>query len=125
MVLVSFIFYPLVSMLSKKIGKKPIIIVSLLLLSVAFAGIYFLGKPAIEAHVQIFALVVLAAIPFASLNMLPVAILAEVIAEDTRKTGANKEAIYFAVRYFFMKIAQTIGIALFAMFLVHGKDVGH
>jgi GPH family glycoside/pentoside/hexuronide:cation symporter len=125
MVLLSFIFYPVVSILSKKIGKKPIVVVSLLLLAAVFAGIYFLGKPDIDARVQIYSLVILAAIPVASLNILPVAILAEVIAEDTRKTGANKEAIYFAVRYFFVKIAQTVGIALFAIFLIHGKDVGH
>jgi GPH family glycoside/pentoside/hexuronide:cation symporter len=125
MVLVSLVFYPVVNYLSRKIGKKPIVVVSLLLLSATFAGIYFLGKPAIDPKVQIYSLVFLAAIPFASLNILPVAILSEVIASDTKKTGHNKEAIYFAVRYFFMKIAQTVGIAVFSMFLIHGKDVGH
>jgi len=50
-----------------------------------------------------------------------VAILSEVIASDTKKTGHNKEAIYFAVRYFFMKIAQTVGIAVFSMFLIHAR----
>jgi len=125
MILVSFIFYPVVNWLSPKTGKKPIVVVSLLLLAIVFAGIYFLGRPALDARLQIYSLIILAAMPFASLNILPVAILAEIIAEDTRKTGANKEAIYFAVRYFFVKIAQTFGIALFAMFLIQGKDVGH
>jgi glycoside/pentoside/hexuronide:cation symporter, GPH family len=125
MIFVSFIFYPIVNYLSAKIGKKPIVIFSLLLLSIVFAGIYFLGKTNIDARVQIYTLIILAAIPVASLNILPVAILAEVIAKDGRDTGSNKEAIYFAVRYFFIKIAQTFGIALFAMFLVYGKDVGN
>ena len=125
MILVSFIFYPVVHYLSPKTGKKPIVVVSLLLLALVFAGVWFLGKPALNPQLQIYSLILLAAIPFASLNILPVAILAEVIAEDTKKTGANKEAIYFAVRYFFMKLAQTVGIALFAVFLLHGKDVGH
>jgi glycoside/pentoside/hexuronide:cation symporter, GPH family len=125
MVLGSFIFYPVVNILSQKIGKKPIVIVSLLLLSIVFAGIYFLGKFEINAKVQIYSLIFLASIPVASLNILPVAILAEIIAKDTIDTGSNKEAIYFAVRYFFVKMAQTFGIALFAMFLIHGKDVGH
>lgn len=121
----SFIFYPVVNILSQKIGAKPIVIVSLLILSIVFAGIYFLGKVNINAKVQIYALVLLASIPVASLNILPVAILAEIIAKDTQDTGTNKEAVYFAVRYFFVKMAQTFGIALFAMFLVQGKDVGH
>ena len=51
--------------------------------------------------------------------------LAEIIEKDSAETGENKEATYFAVRYFFVKIAQTIGIALFAMFLLYGKEVGN
>jgi GPH family glycoside/pentoside/hexuronide:cation symporter len=125
MVLVSFIFYPVVNFLSARIGKKSIVIFSLLLLSLVFAGIYFLGRPAIDPRLQIYSLIIVASIPVASLNILPVAILAEIISKDTLETGSNKEAIYFAVRYFFVKIAQTFGIALFAMFLVQGKDIGH
>ncbi|MDR3715047.1 MAG: MFS transporter [Puia sp.] len=125
MVLVSFLFYPLVNFLSARIGKKPIVIVSLLILSGVFAGIYFLGRPALDPELQIYSLIIVAAIPVASLNILPVAILAEIIAKDTLETGSNREAMYFAIRYFFVKIAQTFGIALFAMFLVQGKDVGH
>jgi GPH family glycoside/pentoside/hexuronide:cation symporter len=125
MVLCSFIFYPVTNILSRKIGKKPIVIFSLLVLSVVFAGIYFLGKFDINPRVQIYSLIILASIPVASLNILPVAILAEIIVKDSADTGHNKEAIYFAVRYFFVKIAQTFGIALFAMLLIHGKDVGH
>jgi GPH family glycoside/pentoside/hexuronide:cation symporter len=125
MVAGSFIFYPAVNILARKFGAKPIVIVSLLILSVVFVGVYFLGKVNIDPKVQIYALVLLASIPFASLNILPVAILSEIIAKDTIDTGTNKEAIYFAVRYFSVKMAQTFGIAVFAMFLVQGKDVGH
>jgi GPH family glycoside/pentoside/hexuronide:cation symporter len=68
---------------------------------------------------------VIAAIPLASLNILPNAILAEIIEQDSKDSGSNKEAMYFAVRYFFIKVAQTFGMALFAMFLVYGKDPGN
>ena len=125
MVLVSFIFYPIVNYFSKKIGKKVIVIVSFLLLSMVFLGIYFLGKGNVNPELQIYSLIILAAIPLASLNILPNAILAEIIEKDTLDTNTNKEGIYFAVRYFFVKIAQTFGIALFAMFLLYGKDVGN
>ena len=125
MVLVSFIFYPIVNYFSKKIGKKIIIIVSFILLSIVFLGIYFLGKGNVDPELQIYSLIILAAIPLASLNILPNAILAEIIEKDTLDTNTNKEGIYFAVRYFFVKIAQTFGIALFAMFLLYGKDVGN
>lgn len=125
MVLVSFVFYPIVNYLSDKIGKKIIVIFSFLLLSLVFLGIYFLGKTDIPAQTQIYLLITTAAIPLASLNILPNAILAEIIENDKLETGTNKEGIYFAVRYFFVKIAQTVGIALFAMFLLQGKDPGN
>lgn len=125
MVLVSFIFYPVVKYLSEKTGKKPLIIVSLLLLALVFMGVYFLGKNPIGPELQIYMLIIVAAIPLASLNILPNALLSEIIEEDTLATGSNKEGMYFAVRYFFVKIAQTLGIAMFAMFLLYGKDPGN
>jgi len=125
MVLVSFIFYPVVNKTVRKTGKKIIVILSLLLLAAVFGGVYFLGKLPIGHAAQIYGLVCIAAIPFASLNILPPAILAEIIEKDRKETGTNKEALFFAVRYFFVKIAQTVGVALFSMMLIHGKDVGH
>lgn len=125
MVLVSFIFYPIVNYLAKKVGKKIIVVVSLSLLSLVFLGIFYIGKVDLSPLLQIYALIAFAAIPLASLNILPNAILAEIIEKDSFETKENKEAIYFAVRYFFVKIAQTFGIALFAMFLIYGKDVGN
>jgi GPH family glycoside/pentoside/hexuronide:cation symporter len=125
MVLVSFIFYPVVNILAKKFGKKILVICSLLLLSLIFLGIYFLGKNSIPPEVQIYTLIGFASIPLASLNILPVALLAEIIEKDGQETGTNKEAIYFAVRYFFVKIAQTFGMALFSMLLIYGEDPGN
>lgn len=124
MVLVSFLFYPITNILARKIGKKKIVLASLLLLSGIFLGVYFLGRSDLDPYVQIFGLIALAAIPFAALNILPNAILAEIIQKDVEESGENKEAVFFAVRYFFVKIAQTFGIALFSMFLIYGKDVG-
>lgn len=124
MVLVSFLFYPAVIYLSKKTGKKVIVIFSLVLLALVFLGIFFLGMAGVDPRVQIYTLVCIAAIPLASLNILPAAILAEIIEKDTHDTGSNKEGIYFAVRYFFIKISQTVGIAVFATLLLYGKDPG-
>ena len=125
MVLVSFLFYPIVNFLAKKIGKKIIVLISLVLLSLIFLGIYFLGKFSFDSEVQIYSLIALASIPLASLNILPNAILAEIVEKDSHETKENKEAVYFAVRYFFVKIAQTFGIAFFSMFLIYGKDIGN
>lgn len=122
---VSFLFYPVTNMMAAKIGKKKIVIASFILLSLVFLGVFRLGKFDMGAEVQIYVLIAFAAIPMASLNILPNAILSEIIEKDSEETGQNKEAVYFAVRYFFVKLAQTLGIALFSMFLVYGKDSGN
>lgn len=122
MVLVSLLFYPIINYLAKKIGKKILVVISFSLLSLVFLGISFLGQTDVSPTLQIYSLIVFAAVPLASLNILPNAILAEIIEKDSKETKENKEAIYFAVRYFFVKIAQTLGIALFAMLLIYGKE---
>jgi glycoside/pentoside/hexuronide:cation symporter, GPH family len=125
MVIGSLVFYPLINYLSKKRGKKPIVLFSFALLSLIFAMIYFLGKFPVSAKVQVFTLVLLAAFPLASLGILPNAILAEIAERDARVTGENREGMFFAVKFLFVKLGQTLGIALFAFLTVYGKDPGH
>jgi GPH family glycoside/pentoside/hexuronide:cation symporter len=125
MVIVSLMFYPLINYLSKKIGKKPIVLFSFSLLSLIFVAFYFLGKFPFSAHMQIYVILILASFPLASLGILPNAILAEIAAEDAIRTKENREGMFFAVKYLFVKLGQTLGIALFAFLTVYGKDPGH
>jgi GPH family glycoside/pentoside/hexuronide:cation symporter len=125
MVLVSLVFYPLINYLSKRIGKKPIVLFSFALLSLIFIAIFFLGKFPASSNVQIYTLVLCAAFPLASLGILPNAILAEIAQRDAKKTGENSEGMFFAVKYLFVKLGQTLGIALFAFLTVYGKDPGN
>lgn len=125
MVIVSLVFYPLINYLSKKIGKKPIVLFSFALLSLIFAMIYFLGKFPFSPNVQVYVLVLGASFPLASLGILPNAILAEIAEKDAVDTGENREGMFFAVKYLFVKLGQTLGIALFAFLTVYGKDPGH
>ncbi|MGF7078639.1 MFS transporter [Mucilaginibacter sp. UYCu711] len=124
MVLFSLVFYPLINYLSKKIGKKPIVLFSFGLLSLIFITIFFLGKLPFSSNVQIYTLVLCAAFPLASLGILPNAILAEIAERDAEKTGENREGMFFAVKYLFVKLGQTLGIALFAFLTIYGKDPG-
>jgi GPH family glycoside/pentoside/hexuronide:cation symporter len=125
MVAVSLMFYPLIILLAKKFGKKVIIIISFFIFSLIFLGIFFLGKMPVDASTQLYLLVVISAIPMATSSILPNAILAEIIEKDNIENNQSKEALYFAVRYFFAKIGQTLGIALFSIFLLYGKDIGN
>jgi GPH family glycoside/pentoside/hexuronide:cation symporter len=125
MVLFSLVFYPLINYLSKKIGKKPIVMFSFGLLSLIFIAIYFLGKFPVSSSAQVYVLVLSAAFPLASLGILPNAILAEIAERDAEKTGENREGMFFAVKYLFVKLGQTLGIALFAFLTIYGKDPGN
>jgi len=125
MVLLSLAFYPLINYLSRKYGKKPIVLFSFALLSLIFAMIYFLGRLPISPIAQVYLLGCLAAFPLASLGILPNAILAEIAEKDSKETGENHEGMFFAVKYLFVKLGQTFGGALFAFLAVYGKDVGH
>ncbi len=125
MVLVSLCFYPLVTWLAKKVGKKPVILFSFGLLSLIFVTIYFLGKLPVSPTAQLYILILSASFPLASLGILPNAILADVAQIDAKDTGENREGMFFAVKYLFVKIGQTLGIALFTFLTIYGKDPGN
>jgi len=125
MVLTSLLFYPLINWLAAHWGKKPVVLLSFAILSLLFVAIYFLGKFPASPRVQIYSLMIGAAFPLASLGILPNAILAEIAQNDAVVSGENREGMFFAVKYFFVKMGQTLGIALFAFLTIYGKDPGH
>jgi len=125
MVVLSLVFYPLINYLSRKIGKKPIVLFSFGVLSLVFVAFYFLGKFPISAQAQIYTLLIAASFPLAALGILPNAILAEIAQDDAIKTKENREGMFFAVKYLFVKLGQTLGIALFAFLTIYGKDPGN
>lgn len=125
MVLLSLFFYPVVGYGSKKIGKKNLVLVAFGVLSLVFLTIYVLGKLPLTANVQMIILVVFASFPLAALGILPNAILADIAQKDTEETGKNHEGMFFAVKYLFVKLGQTLGIAIFAMLTIYGKDPGN
>lgn len=125
MVLCSLLFYPFINFFANRIGKKKIILFSFAVMSLVFLFIYFLGKLSIPNNVQMYLLALGASFPLATLGILPPAILAEIAERDSKLTGENREGLYFAVKYFFVKLGQTFGISLFAFLTLYGKDPGN
>jgi GPH family glycoside/pentoside/hexuronide:cation symporter len=124
MVVLSLLFYPFINYGSKKFGKKRLVLSAFVVLCIIFVTIYFLGKFPFPPAIQMLILVVLASFPLAALGILPNAILADIAQQDTAETGENHEGMFFAVKYLFVKLGQTLGIAIFAMLTVYGKDPG-
>ncbi|MFC1226061.1 MFS transporter [Pedobacter sp. BG31] len=125
MVMASLLFYPLINFGSAKIGKKPFVLLAFGMLCLIFVTIFFLGKLPFGPYTQIYILVLSASFPLAALGILPTAILADIAQRDTLKTGENHEGMFFAVKYLFVKLGQTLGIAIFAMLTIYGKDPGN
>ncbi len=125
MVLGSLLFYPFIIGWTKKIGKKKLVLIAFAVLAMVCASVYGLGKYPIPNKVQLFVFVGLAAFPLAILGIIPPAILADIASDDAVKTGENREGLFFAVKYFVVKLGQTFGIAVFSMLTIYGKDKGN
>lgn len=125
MVILSLVFYPFINYGSKKFGKKKLVLIAFGILSLIFVTIFFLGKLPFKPANQMYILVVFASFPLAALGILPNAILADIAQKDAKETGENHEGMYFAIKYLFVKLGQTLGITIFAMLTIYGKDPGH
>jgi len=125
LVIMSLLFFPLIPILSKRMGEKRLLILSFAVLGIAFAGIAFLGKLPFPPGWQLYILLVIAAFPVASLGILPNVLLAHIASDNSKSTGDNREGTFFAVNFFSIKVGQTLGLALFAMLTIYGKDPGH
>jgi GPH family glycoside/pentoside/hexuronide:cation symporter len=64
-------------------------------------------------------------IPNAFLQVLPNTILADITHSEVKGTSHNQEGMFFGIRAFFQKLGQTLGVTVFAMLLIWGKDPGH
>lgn len=125
MVIISFVFYPIVNVFAKKVGKKVLVTSSFLFMSIIFFGIYFLGNLPIGNLTQAYLVVIFYAIPLAFLGVLPNAVLADIAEHDALKSGIRQEGMFFAARTLMQKFGQTFGVLTFAMLTSLGKDPGN
>jgi len=124
MVLLSFVFYPAVNLLARRIGKKPLIVGSFLWMSVIFFGVFFLGWMPLSPTMQAYGLIVLYAIPIAFLGVLPNAVLGDIAEHDAMRTGQRLEGMFFAARTLMQKLGQTMGVVIFASLTIWGRNPG-
>lgn len=125
-VLLSFVIYPLVNVLAKRVGKKILVVGAFFMMSGVFALVYFLGNGLPMSNTaQAYLVVLIYAIPLAFLGVLPNAILADIATHDALETGKPKEGMYFAARTLAQKFGQTFGVLIFAMMTTFGKDIGN
>lgn len=122
----SFICYPVVNLVARKVGKKPVLIFSLCFFALALLLTSQSGQDWIpfSLPVQGYLLVALAFFPLAAYGILPNAIVADIAENDSLRTGSHREAIFFGTRSFMMKMGQMVAMLIFTSLLVFGRDIG-
>lgn len=132
MTVLSAAFYPVVSKLVKKYGKKKLTVAGFLGLAIAYViatligvvgtaenpGLFGIGSiPGVVFGVLI---CVIAAFPMALLGIIPQSIVADVAEADGITTGENREGMFFAARTFAMKFGQSLAMLLFTSLAIIG-----
>ena len=121
MTVLSACFYPIVSKLVSKFGKKRLVITGFLGLALAYVVTALIGiLPGFKGIVPGILIVAISAFPMALLGIIPQAIVADVAEEDAIVTGEKREGMFFAARTFAMKMGQSVAMLVFTSLAVLG-----
>lgn len=121
----SVLFYPLVSKLTPKYGKKKLILIAFCIFTVAFAYTALLGSILpVPAQIQGYILCVLAAPAMAIFGILPQAVVADIAEYDELETKENRSGMFYAARTFSMKMGQAIAMLLVTSLGTIRQDIG-
>ena len=121
MTVLSACFYPIVSKLVAKFGKKKLVITGFLGLALAYVVTALIGViPALKGILPGILIVVISAFPMALLGIIPQSIVADVAEEDAIRTGEKREGMFFAARTFAMKLGQSVAMLVFTSLAILG-----
>ena len=123
MTVLSACFYPIVSILVKKFGKKKLTIAGFLGLALAYLLTAMINiVTVIPGMVYGVLIVVIASLPMALLGIIPQSIVADVAEADSIETGEKREGMFFAARTFAMKFGQSIAMLSFTSLAILGTN---
>lgn len=131
MTVLSAVFYPFVTKLVMKFGKKKLVIAGFLGLALCYAITAvssipnFLPKQGGANGLSwAFGVVIMliSALPMALLGIIPQSIVADVAEAEAKTTGQNREGMFFAARTFAMKLGQSIAMILFTSLAIIGAE---
>ncbi|MEM7342409.1 MAG: MFS transporter, partial [Actinomycetota bacterium] len=117
--------FPMVQAWAKRLrGGKKLTILAFLIGAAVFTTIAGLGLVDSLPYLQVVIPVVVFAIPFAILSVMPQWILADIAEHSSLATGEGQAAMFYATRTFLQKLSTTVGVVIFALLLQLGRDVG-
>jgi glycoside/pentoside/hexuronide:cation symporter, GPH family len=123
MFVLSFAFYPLVTLGAVRYEKKKVLMAGFGLLTVNFVLFALMGILPISSLVYAYGIVVLAALPNAIFGIVPNAVIADIAEADGIETGNFKAGMFFGIRSFEINVGVSIANILFPSLLTLGKSV--
>ncbi|NOY07480.1 MAG: MFS transporter [Spirochaetes bacterium] len=120
------ICFPIVGMIARKYGKKLTMILGLFSFAFFSVAVSLSGLTFVNARVWGLTSIALMGFPVAVLMVIPNVLLSDLCDLDYRITGERREAMYFGVQGFFMKLNLGISTATLAfLYSAFGKDVSN
>lgn len=115
----SFLFYPFMSKMEKKFGKKSILLIGFWV----FCGIFLLLLLSPSPTFTFWTVSLAAAFPLAAFGIFPNTIVADIIHEHTQRTGEQQAGMFYAVAALMMKVGVSLANLLFPSLLLFGKSI--
>ncbi len=119
----SLLCYPLVTWMSRKMGKWRVFAASLLASAVVLPGLMVIGRwIPISLRAQGLIWITLQAVAMSGVTMLPPAFGAEITDYDEVLTGQRREGTYYASWGFLDQVIQGVSVALLPLILLLGRS---
>ena len=121
----SLLFYPFITMLARKLGKKMLVVIAFIGFFITF-GFTGICGPELKMNIilQAVLIVLLGAFPMAIFGICPQAIVADIAQSDEILTGENRSGMFYAARTFAMKFGQSAAMLIFTSLATIGAGDG-
>lgn len=113
--ILSLCFYPFVTKMAAKWGKKKLLIAAFFGFFLTFGFTALSGEKLsfIPVYVQAAIIVLLGSFPQAIFGIIPQTIVADIALSDEVQTGESRSGMFYAARTFAMKLGQSLAMLLF------------
>ncbi|MCR5765837.1 MAG: MFS transporter [Treponema sp.] len=122
--LLSLAFYPFVTKMAAKWGKKKLLIAAFIGFVITFGFTALSGEKLsfIPIYVQAVIIVILGSFPQAIFGIIPQTIIADIALSDEKTTGESRSGMFYAARTFAMKMGQSLAMLLFTSLATIGAS---
>ncbi len=113
--ILSLAYYPFVLKMTKKWGKKKLLIAAFFgfVLTFGFTAVSGQKLSFIPVYAQAIIIVILGSFPQAIFGIIPQTIVADIALSDEVETGESRSGMFYAARTFAMKLGQSLAMLMF------------